>query len=103
VKLVYLEPAKRDFERTRDYYLAQEVNSEATNSIIGAIITDINHLQDHPELGFTIGGKYGYQSAYRGLLVCKEHYLAVYEVLKRVIEVRRVYSTKENYIRDLLP
>jgi len=103
MKLIYLDPAFRDLERIRDFYLSQKAGIDTANRIITAVIADINHLANYPELGFSIGGKYGYQSAYRGLLVCKEHYLAIYETFKATIEVRRIYSTKENYIKDLLP
>jgi len=103
VELVYLEPAKRDLERIRSFFLAQKVGEETASTIIASIVADANCLKDHPKLGFAIGEKYGYKSAYRGLLVCKERYLIAYEITETAIEVRRIYSTRESYIKDLTP
>ena len=103
MQVLYSDAAERDFERIRDFFLSQGISRNKVNDFIDAIDGDIFLLASHPNLGFSVGGKYDFVSEYRALLVWDERYLAVYEIAPTAILVRRIYSTKENYIRDLLP
>ena len=103
MKVSYSEPAIRDLERIRDFFLAKTIQRADVESYIKIISDDIGRLQDQPKLGFSVGGKYGFTTPYRGLIVWGGRYLATYELAPTQIKIMRIYSTKENYIKDLLP
>ena len=100
MKVAYLEPAKRDFERFRDFLRANDLPEDTINHILGGVIDKISALKDSPMLGFSIGARYGYQTSYRGYIT--DPYIAVYEIAGDTVEIRRVYHQKEDYIRDIL-
>ncbi|MCL2679889.1 MAG: type II toxin-antitoxin system RelE/ParE family toxin [Coriobacteriia bacterium] len=102
MRLGYSEPAIRDLERIRDFFLAKDIQQAEVESYIRAISDDLDRLCDQPKLGFSVGAKYSFATPYRGLIVWGGRYLATYELTSTHIKIMRIYSTKENYIKDLL-
>ncbi|MDR1183178.1 MAG: type II toxin-antitoxin system RelE/ParE family toxin [Coriobacteriales bacterium] len=67
--------------------------------IIKSIVVGVRILENNPHIGFSFGGKYGFETPYRGLVVGS--YIVVYEVAAQAVEIRRIYSGRENYLREL--
>ena len=99
-KIVYLEPAKRDLERFREFMRGNEVSDERINYILSGVIDSIRNLEGNPRLGYSIGAKYGYTTPYRGYIT--DPYIVIYEVSSGLVEIRRIYHQREDYIRDTL-
>ncbi|MCL2606062.1 MAG: type II toxin-antitoxin system RelE/ParE family toxin [Coriobacteriia bacterium] len=102
-KVIYSEPAVRDLERIRDFFYAGGIERALTKKYIATILSDIIYLADQPELGFPMGEKYDFKTPYLGFIVWDGRYLAVYELVYSEVRIMRIYSTRENYIKDLLP
>ena len=100
MKIIYLEPAKRDLERFREFMPGNGVTEERANHIINDVIDSVRNLRNNPCLGFSIGAKHGFSTSYRGYVT--DPYIVVYEVVEKTIEVRRIYHHKEDYIRNVL-
>ena len=104
IKLIYLAPAERDLRRLKEFLITSEVSENRANEIIKDIVLKIGALKRNPLVGFSIGGKYGINTPYRGLICGK--YIAIYQVLKsgtkKQIEIRRIYHCREDYIAQLL-
>ena len=103
MRVVYSEPAVRDLERIRDFFLVKGIQKLEVESYIKAISDDISRLQDQPELGFFLGEKHNFTTPYKGLIVWDGRYLAAHELVSDHIKIMRIYSTRENYIKDMLP
>jgi len=99
-KIIYLEPAKRDLERFRVFMNENGLSNERINHILSGILNSIRNLEGNPRLGFSIGARYGYTTPYRGYIT--DPYIAVYEIVKGTVEIRRIYHQREDYIRDIL-
>ena len=76
--IVYLAPAQRDLIRFRDFLISGGVSHQRAQEIIKEIVVNTRALAANPRLGFSIGGKYGFSTPYRGLVCGK--YIAIYEV-----------------------
>jgi plasmid stabilization system protein ParE len=100
MKIVYLEPAKRDLERLREFLINGGVSEKRSGTIIKNIVVGIRILKNNPHVGFSFGGKYGFETPYRGLVVGS--YIVVYEVTKQAVEIRRIYSGRENYLNEII-
>ena len=100
VRIVYLEPAKKDFERFRLFLRANDVSEERISHIINGVLDSIDNLECNPQPGFSFGSRRGYKTPYRGYIT--DPYIAVYEIVGKTIEIRRIYHQKEDYIRDIL-
>jgi len=100
MKVVYLEPAKRDFERFREFMLQNGMSEERASHVLSGIIESIRNLEGNPKLGFSIGARYGYKTPFRGYIT--DPYIVVYEIVRDNVEIRRVYHLKEDYIRDII-
>jgi plasmid stabilization system protein ParE len=100
VKIIYLEPAKRDLERLQDFLVSSGVSEKRSGEIIGGIIIGIRILKNTPHVGFSFGGKYGFSAPYRGLVV--GNYIVVYEAEEQTVEIRRIYSGREDYLNELM-
>lgn len=104
-EIVYLAPAQRDLQRLLDFLTANGVVSHRAQAIVGEIVKKLRLLCENPNMGFSIGGKYGFETPYRGLICGK--YIAVYETIQYRadasgrIEVRRVYHMREDYLSQL--
>jgi plasmid stabilization system protein ParE len=99
VRIVYLEPAKRDLERLRDFLTGNGVSEKRSGALIKNIVVGIRILENNPHVGFSFGGKYGFETLYRGLVVGS--YIVVYEVRGKTVEIRRIYSGHEDCLREL--
>jgi plasmid stabilization system protein ParE len=99
MRVSYLEPAKRDLERLRDFLISSGVSEKRSGVLIRKIVDGIRILENNPHVGFSFGGKYGFETPYRGLVI--NSYIAVYEVTKKAVEIRRIYSGRENYLNEL--
>ncbi|MCL2525651.1 MAG: type II toxin-antitoxin system RelE/ParE family toxin [Coriobacteriia bacterium] len=102
MRIRYSEPARRDVLRIMEFYAANGAQSDEVDSYLDSIMRGILILEDQPEIGFLIGAKYGMKLPYRGLVVWERRYLAVYEVNAEHIDIKRIYSTKENFVTDLI-
>ena len=100
MKIVYLEPAKRDLERFREFMQQNMVSEERISHILNGMIDSIRNLEGNPRLGFAIGARHGFKTPYRGYV--KDPYIAVYEIVDNTVEIRRIYHHKEDYIRHVL-
>ena len=100
MNILYLEPAKRDFERFRFFLRTNDVTEETISHILTGVIGKIRNLKENPMLGFSIGARYGYTTAYRGYIT--DPYIVIYEIVGDAIVIRRIYHQKEDYIRDIL-
>jgi plasmid stabilization system protein ParE len=100
MKVVYLEPARRDLERLRAFLVNGGVSEKRSAAIIKTIVVGMRILENNSHVGFSFGGKYGFETPYRGLVVGS--YIAVYEVAKTAVGIRRMYSGREDYLRELL-
>ena len=100
MKIVYLEPAKRDLESFREFLRQNTVSEERINHILNGVIHSIHNLEENPKLGFAIGARYGFTTPYRGYVT--DPYIVVYEIVDNAVEIRRIYHHKEDYVRDLL-
>ena len=104
-EIVYLAPARRDLERLLKFLTASGVTFHRAQEIIVGIVKKLRALESNPRLGFSFGGKYGFETPYRGLICGK--YLAVYEPIEPGangigrIEIRRIYRTREDYLTQL--
>ena len=104
-EIVYLSPAQRDLQRLMDFLTAYEVSQARAQEILQGTVEKISVLAKNPFLGFPIGGKYGFETPYRGL-ICGS-YIAVYEPINATnragarIEVRRICHEREDYLSQL--
>lgn len=101
----YLAPAQRDLKRLLAFLLDNEVPEARAHEITLDIVKKVRTLRSNPLLGYSIGGRYGFETSYRGLVCGK--YIAIYEVQESAdqiggyIEIRRIYHNRENYIVHL--
>ena len=100
MRIVYLEPAKRDLERFREFMRSNDLTEKRNNHILNGMIDAIAILKGNPKLGFSFGARHGYATPYRGFIT--DPYIVVYEIVGNDIEVRRIYHQREDYIRDIL-
>ena len=101
MKVVYLQAAQRDLTRFQDFLLSSGVSKEKSSSIILDLTKRIRALAQYPLRGYSIGGRYGFETPYRALIAGR--YIAVYEVLDKQIQIRRIYHMREDYLNELLP
>ena len=100
MRIIYLEPAKRDLERFREFMLSNKVSEERIGHILGGMLDSIRNLEGNPRLGYSIGAKHGYTTPYRAYLT--EPYIVIYRIKDNEVEIRRIYHQREDYIRDIL-
>jgi hypothetical protein len=100
MNLLFLDPALRDIQRLKEFLLSGELSEDRSNQIVDGLIRSIRTLKEQPFLGFSIGGKYGFNTSYRGFL--SGQYISIYEITRNTIEIRRIYSVKENYLHDII-
>ncbi len=100
MKIIYLEPAKRDFERFRLFMRGNDVSEERILHILNGMIDSIRNLEDNPRLGYAIGARYGFTTSYRGYIT--DPYIMIYEIASDRIEIRRIFHQREDYVRDIL-
>ena len=113
----YLAPSQRDLIRFRDYLISGGVSHQRVQEIIKEIVVNIHALAANPRIEFSIGGKYGFSTPYRGLVCGK--YIAIYEVFdvengamsdddvssgrsECQVEIRRIYHVREDYVNQLI-
>ena len=116
-RIIYLAPAQRDLLRFRDFLVDRGVAVQRAQEIIREIVISLRILTNNPRIGFSMGGKYGFHTPYRGLVCGK--YVAVYEVFDPLsgvarddinntggtegyIEIRRIYHIREDHINQLM-
>jgi plasmid stabilization system protein ParE len=104
-ELVYLAPAQRDLARLRDFLIDRGLSQKRAHEIVGDIVVKLRILKDNPRTGFSFGGKYGFETPYRGLVCSK--YIAVYEAIEIKpgtgrVEIRRIYHVHEDYLNQLM-
>ncbi|MCL2491265.1 MAG: hypothetical protein FWE87_00690 [Coriobacteriia bacterium] len=90
-------------ERIRDFFRANGISDDDISAYIENVISPVRFLANQADMGFSIGMKYGYTTPYRGLVVWDGRYLVVYEPTNTAKKIQRVYSTRENYVKDLMP
>jgi plasmid stabilization system protein ParE len=95
----FLETARRDLVRLTEFLLNSGVSRQRNDEIVNELVAHARVLANNPEVGFKIGGKFGFQTSYRGLVAGS--YIMVYEVLGAVVEIRRIYFGREDYINEL--
>jgi plasmid stabilization system protein ParE len=104
-RLVYLASAQSDLRRLKVFLVSAGVTENRAGEIVRGIVERLRILQDNSRIGFSIGGKYGFETPYRGLVCGK--YIAIYEPIDTKdggrIEIRRIYHGREDYLSQLMP
>ena len=100
MKITYLEPAKRDLERFREFMRSNNISPDQINHILSGMLYSIQNLKGNPRLGYSIGAKYGYTTPYRAYIT--DPYIVIYKITGNEVEIRRIYHQREDYIRDIL-
>ena len=100
MKILYLQSAQRDLQRLHSFLNSAGVSQHKSDSIIRELVERLRILTNHPHIGFNIGGKYGFTTPYRAFLAGS--YIAIYEVVGKQVEIRRIYHQKEDYLSTLL-
>ena len=101
MQIVYLQPAQRDLARFQDFLQGCGVSKTRSDEIILSLVRHIRILAKYPLRGYSIGGRYGFDTTYRALIAGR--YIAVYEVVGEQIQIRRIYHMREDYLNELLP
>jgi plasmid stabilization system protein ParE len=99
VAVRFLEAARRDIIRLREFLSKSGVSRQRSDEIIKELVAHARILVNNPEVGFKIGGKFGFTTNYRGLVAGS--YIMIYEVRATTVEIRRIYSGREDYISEL--
>ena len=77
------------------------ISKTKSNEIIYDLVKRIRTLTKYPLRGYSIGGRYRYDTPYRALTAGR--YIAIYEVIGKQIQIRRIYHMREDYLSELLP
>jgi len=101
MQIIYLQPAQRDLARFQDFLQSSGVSKSKSDEILLGLIKRIRVLCKYPLRGYSIGGRYGFETPYRALIAGR--YIAIYEVVNNQIQIRRVYHMREDYLSELLP
>ncbi|MCL2826909.1 MAG: type II toxin-antitoxin system RelE/ParE family toxin [Eggerthellaceae bacterium] len=101
MQVVYLQPAQRNLARFQEFLLGCGVSKAKCDETIRSLVGHIRVLADDPLRGYSIGGRYGFDTKYRALLA--DRYVVIYEAVGEQIQIRRIYHMREDYLNELLP
>lgn len=96
-----LTPAKRDLFETKRFILKDSPDN--ARRVLERILHDIATLETLPEAGARVHDSRLKSLGYRYLLVLDGKYIVFYVIYKKIklVQVRRILSTRQDYLRIL--
>ena len=98
-KIHYTTESRRDFDEIWDYIASDLQNITAAERIVNHIMDDVDHLENHAEMGAPLFSIADIESDYRFLVTGR--YLTFYRVHGNDVYVDRVLYGRRDYLRIL--
>ncbi len=98
-KIHYTVESQRDLDEIWDYIASDLQNVSAAERIVNRIMDDVDHLENHAEMGAPLSSIADIESDYRFLVTGS--YLTFYRVRDNDIYVDRVLYGRRDYLRIL--
>lgn len=99
IKLVYLEPARIDFEEIVKYHI-NEVGPQSARKIAEKMESSIWKLEEFPLMGQTHSDAILAANGFRKLVLTKT-YVAVYKIINDTVYIYRIVNARSDYPRLL--
>ena len=98
-KIHYAAESRRDLDEIWDYIAYNLQNVSAAERIVNRIMNDVNHLENHAEMGALLSSIVNVESDYRFLVT--GNYLTFYRVSGNDVYVDRILYARRDYLRVL--
>ena len=98
-KIHYAAESRRDLDEIWDYIAYNLQNVSAAERIVNRIMNDVDHLENHAEMGALLSSIVNVESDYRFLVT--GNYLTFYRVYGSDVYVDRVLYGRRDYLRIL--
>lgn len=98
-KIHYAPESQRDLDEIWDYIAYNLQNVSAAERIVNRIMNDVNHLENHAEMGALLSSIVNVESDYRFLVT--GNYLTFYRVSGNDVYVDRILYARRDYLRVL--
>jgi len=98
-KIHYTVESQRDLDEIWDYIASDLQDVSAAERIVNRIMDDVDHLENHAEMGAPLSSIADIESDYRFLVTGS--YLTFYRVRDNDIYVDRVLYGRRDYLRIL--
>lgn len=98
-KIHYTAESRRDLDAIWDYIASDLQNVSAAERIVNRIMDDVDHLENHAEMGALLSSIADVESDYRFLVT--GNYLTFYRVYGSDVYVDRVLYGRRDYLRIL--
>ena len=98
-KIHYAAESRRDLDEIWDYIAYNLQNVSAAERIVNRIMNDVNHLENHAEMGALLSSIVNVESDYRFLVT--GNYLTFYRVSGNDVYVDRILYAHRDYLRVL--
>ena len=98
-KIHYTTESRRDLDEIWDYIASDLQNITAAERIVNRIMDDVDHLENHAEMGTPLSSIADIDSDYRFLVTGR--YLTFYRVYGSDVYVDRVLYGRRDYLRIL--
>ena len=100
MNLKYSRFAKNDLQQIEDYLIDTFANRQAATKVISKIIKSCATLKRYPMLGLALEDKVEIKTDYRCLIIGE--YIAFYNIVDETVWVRRIFSSRHDYIKDFI-
>ena len=98
-KIHYATESRRDLDEIWDYIAYNLQNVSAAERIVNRIMNDVDHLENHAEMGTPLSSIANVESDYRFLVT--GNYLTFYRVSGSDVYVDRILYARRDYMRVL--
>lgn len=98
-KIHYAAESRRDLDEIWDYIAYNLQNVSAAERIVNRIMNDVNHLENHAEMGALLSSIVNVESDYRFLVT--GNYLTFYRVSGNDVYVDCILYARRDYLRVL--
>ena len=98
-KIHYAAESRRDLDEIWDYIAYNLQTVSAAERIVNRIMNDVNHLENHAEMGALLSSIVNVESDYRFLVT--GNYLTFYRVSGNDVYVDRILYARRDYLRVL--
>ena len=98
-KIPYAAESRRDLDEIWDYIAYNLQNVSAAERIVNRIMNDVDHLENHAEMGALLSSIVNVESDYRFLVT--GNYLTFYRVSGNDVYVDRILYARRDYLRVL--
>lgn len=98
-KIHYAAESRRDLDEIWDYIAYNLQNVSAAERIVNRIMNDVDHLENHAEMGALLSSIVNVESDYRFLVT--GNYLTFYRVSGNDVYVDRILYARRDYMRIL--